>query len=116
MTFFLMASSFWALSRTVLHGGLLGMEADLVGIARLKNAYLIAIIWNVLCMLALQLNVVLALVMWGLMFGVFAFPGEFAQLVHEIRGGAGAEISTVLRRSGWNHRFLLGKARTYAKF
>jgi hypothetical protein len=100
VTFFLMASSFWALSRTVLHGGLLGMEADLVGIARLKNAYLIAIIWNVLCMLALQLNVVLALVMWGLMFGVFAFPGEFAQLVHEIRGGAGAEISTVLRRSG----------------
>jgi hypothetical protein len=38
VTFFLMASSFWALSRTVLHGGLLGMEADLVGIARLKNA------------------------------------------------------------------------------
>ena len=93
VTFFLMASSFWVLSRTVLRCDLLRADGDREGIARLERAYLIAVVWNVLCMIALHFNVSAALVMWTLMFGVFAFPAEFAQLVDERVLGRGRSSS-----------------------
>jgi uncharacterized membrane protein len=81
VTFFLMATSFWALCLTVLRGRLYRDESASVTLLRLKRAYLVAVGWNVLCMIALQVNVFIALPMWVAMFGVFAFPVEFALLL-----------------------------------
>jgi uncharacterized membrane protein len=89
VTFLLMAFSFWALSRTVLRHGLLREGADTEGLAKLVRAYFVAVLWNVLCLLALRVNLFIALPMWGLMFGVFAFPGEFADLLHGKRPARG---------------------------
>ena len=91
-----MASSFWALTRTVLRHNLLADDGDRPAMLRLRLAYRIAVVWNVLCLLALQISIPLALLMWGLMFGVFAFPGEFSQLVHDLfskgPGGSGRRV------------------------
>jgi len=83
VTFFLMAASFWALSFTALRDSLTRNENDRVTLTYLKRAYLIAIAWNILCMLALQINLLVALPMWVAMFWVFAFPIEFARFLHK---------------------------------
>ena len=82
VTFFLMAASFWALSFTALRDSLARNENARVTLTHLKRAYLIAVAWNVFCMLALQMNLFVALPMWVAMFWVFAFPLEFAHFLH----------------------------------
>lgn len=82
VTFLLMATSYWALSRTVVRGGLARDESARTMLQKLNTAYAIAIAWNVLCLLVLQVNVLMALPMWAVMFWGFAFPAEFADLVH----------------------------------
>lgn len=86
VTFLLMATSFWALTAAALRRDLLRPSADRATLTELKHAYLVAIGWNLLCLLALQINFFLALPMWAVMFAVFAvfaFPGEFAHHMHE---------------------------------
>ena len=70
-------------SDLVLRHNLLAPDADRPAVERLKNAYLIAVFWNVLCIAALNWNVLLAAVMWTMMFGLFAFPNECSQLLHD---------------------------------
>ena len=82
VTFLVIATSFWALTGAVLRGGLMRHENDRAPLVKLNHAYLIAIGWNVLCLLALELNLLLALPMWAVMFWVFAFPAEFAHFIH----------------------------------
>ena len=84
VTFLLIATSFWAVSRTVLRRGLLRTDGDREMLDRLRRAYLVAIAWNVLCLLALSLSLFVALPMWAVMFAVFAFPGEFANRLHDL--------------------------------
>ncbi|MFM7232645.1 MAG: TMEM175 family protein [bacterium] len=87
VTFMLMAASFWALSRTVLRRGLADDEGARGALAKLNRAYLIAMVWTVLCLLVLRFNLFAALAMWAAMFYVFAFPAEFAGFVHARFGG-----------------------------
>lgn len=78
VTFLLIATSFWALSRTVRRRDLLRSTGDHAMLRKLERAYLVAIGWNLCCLMALTVSVLAAVPMWTLMFGVFAFPGEFA--------------------------------------
>ena len=80
MTFFLMAFSFWGLWRYVARRGLTDRAIDpdrYEGVARI---YGIAVFWTIACLAVAFLSVYPALVMWSLMFAVFAFPAEFAGL------------------------------------
>lgn len=82
ITFLCIATSFWALSRAVTRSGLAQDAESHLRLLKLQRAYGLAIGWNVLCLLALRVNLLLALPMWVVMFGVFAFPVRFADLVH----------------------------------
>lgn len=82
VTFLLMATSFWALSRAVTSSGLSRNALSHLRLLKLQRAYGVAVAWNVLCLLALRVNLQLAVPMWVVMFGVFAFPVRFAELVH----------------------------------
>ena len=82
ITFLLIATSFWALSRAVTRSGLARGAESHMRLLKLQRAYRIAIGWNALCLLALRADLGVALPMWVLMFGVFAFPDRFAELVH----------------------------------
>ncbi len=88
VTFLLIASSFWALSASAVRRGFIRLESDRMAVVHLNRVYLIAIGWNVLCLLALQVSFFMALPMWTVMFMVFAFPGEFARYVHRKVGAA----------------------------
>ena len=82
VTFFLMAFSFWILSRTVRSRSLLADDGDRAALGKLVHTYFIAVIWTVASLAVLQVSLYAAGVMWALMFLVFAFPVEFAYQAH----------------------------------
>jgi uncharacterized membrane protein len=79
-TFFLMAFSFWGLWHYVSHRGLTDRSIDpdrYDGVARI---YGLAVAWTITCLAVAFVSVYVALVMWSIMFAVFAFPAEFAAI------------------------------------
>lgn len=89
VTFMLMATSFWALGSSIVRRGLTDREEARTGLVKLNRAYLIAVVWTVLCLGVLQVSLLGAVAMWAAMFYVFAFPAEFAQFVHARLAGKG---------------------------
>jgi uncharacterized membrane protein len=78
ITFLLMALSFWGLWRYVSRRGLTDRTIDpdrYDGVARI---YGLAVLWTIACLAVAAVSVYPALVMWSVMFAVFAFPAEFA--------------------------------------
>ena len=81
ITFFLMAASFFVISWYVIRwavGSGAGGDALLHAV---RDSYGLATAWTAVCLLVAWLSVYPALVMWALMFGVFAFPRESSLFV-----------------------------------
>lgn len=81
VTFFLMAASFlvitsYALGRHLAHGG-----PDVAILRSLRFSYGLASLWTIACLIVAWFAMYPALVMWALMFAVFAFPRESSAFV-----------------------------------
>ena len=76
-----MAASFWLLSSYVLSRGLHHAGPDTAILRSLRACYLLSTLWTALCLVVAWFSVYPALVMWVLMFAVFAFPRESAAVV-----------------------------------
>ena len=77
--FWLIATSFWQLWRYVSTRGLADTSIDPVRAVGMGRNYMLSSLWTVLCLVVASLSVYPALVMWAVMFMVFAFPASFAQ-------------------------------------
>lgn len=78
VTFFLMALSFYATSAYIGWRGLANDSPD-PGVDRaLRRCYAIAVVWAALTVAVALVSIAPALVMWALMFALFAFPLQFA--------------------------------------
>lgn len=80
VTYVLMALSFWGLWRHVDRRGLTDRSRDAERYAGVATIYRFAIVWTLLCLAVAAVAVYLALVMWLVMFAIFAFPAEFSVL------------------------------------
>jgi uncharacterized membrane protein len=78
MTFLLMAFSFWGLWRYVSRRGLADRAIDPERYDGIARIYGLAVLWTIACLGVAFVSVYPALVMWSIMFAVFAFPAEFA--------------------------------------
>ncbi|MFM7060463.1 MAG: TMEM175 family protein [Actinomycetes bacterium] len=85
ITFLLMAFSFWGLWRYVSRRGLTDRAVDPERYDGVATIYGLAVLWTVACLAVAAWSVYPALVMWTIMFAVFAFPAEFAGLVQTRR-------------------------------
>lgn len=77
--FWLIATSFWGLWRYVSRRGLADPAVDPVRARGMGFNYGMSSIWTVACLLVASVSVYPALVMWAVMFMVFAFPASFAR-------------------------------------
>ena len=82
VTFFLIALSFFILTSYVARHDLTHSSAEEPHIQALRINYGIAVIWTILCLVVASLSIYPALLMWTLMFVVFAFPRDFGRLTH----------------------------------
>ena len=80
VVFFLIATSFWMLWRYVDRRGLIDVHIDPVKARGIGVGYGLASLWTVCCLLVALVSVIPALVMWTLMFLVFAVPARFSQV------------------------------------
>ena len=78
VTFFLMAASFLVLSSYILGRDLSFPGVDIPFLRGLRTCYALATAWTVLCLAVASFTMYPALIMWALMFLVFAFPRESA--------------------------------------
>jgi len=76
--FFLMASSFFFLWRHVDRRGLADRDLDPAHYDGMERIYGWSVLWTIAAMAVSIVAMYAALVMWMLMFMVFAFPAEFA--------------------------------------
>lgn len=76
--FWLIASSFWLLWSYLDRRGLTDRHADPLEYEGIGFNYRLSVIWTVACLGVATVSVYPALVMWALMFMVFAFPAQFA--------------------------------------
>ena len=83
VTFFLMALSFYATSTYIARRGLADDSPDRGVDRALQRCYAIAVLWAAASIAVSLASLVPALVMWALMFALFAFPLQFA---HAVRG------------------------------
>lgn len=81
VTFFLMAASFLMISAYVLRKRLVHPGPDEAILRSLRASYALATAWTIACLAVASVAMYPALVMWALMFGVFAFPRESATAV-----------------------------------
>lgn len=81
MTFLLMATSFLVISAYALGRGLVHGGADLAILRSLRLSYGLATVWTIACLVVAWFAMYPALVMWALMFAVFAFPRESSDFV-----------------------------------
>jgi uncharacterized membrane protein len=88
--FWSIATSFAVLWRYVTSRGLADVSVDPVRAAGMGVNYTLSSCWTVLCLVVASVSVNPALVMWAVMFAVFAFPTAFAkftgQRVHARKG------------------------------
>lgn len=77
--FWLIATSFWGLWRYVVRRGLADPGIDPVRARGMGVNYGLSSAWTVLCLIVASVSVVPALVMWAMMFVVFAVPSSFAR-------------------------------------
>ncbi|MEY4339868.1 MAG: hypothetical protein RLZ14_1718 [Actinomycetota bacterium] len=77
--FWLIATSFWMLWRYVTTRGLADVNVDPVRARGMGVNYMLSSVWTVLCLVVASMSVFPALVMWALMFIVFASPNSFAR-------------------------------------
>ncbi len=75
--FFLIATSFWATGAFISRRGLLAESADAGLHAGLTRCYAYSVLWTATAIVVCQFSVLLAVVMWALMFALFAFPLQF---------------------------------------
>ena len=78
-TFWLIATSFWVLTQYVQRRGLVNDSGLHVQFAALRINYGYSVAWTIACLFVASINVYPALLMWAIMFVVFAFPEEFAR-------------------------------------
>ncbi|MFL5761929.1 MAG: TMEM175 family protein [Thermomicrobiales bacterium] len=83
VTYFLLASSFWLMTRVIEARGLLAPGANAVDFRRINHIYGVAMVWTTAALGVVLVNVWAACLMWGIMFAVFGFPNEFAALLHQ---------------------------------
>lgn len=81
VTFFLMAASFLGVTAYVMRKGLVHPGPDATILHSLRASYALATAWTIVCLTVAAYAVYPALVMWALMFVVFAFPRESAAAV-----------------------------------
>lgn len=81
--FWLIATSFWMLWRYVTARGLADVAVDPVRARGMGLNYMLSSVWTVLCLAVASVSVFPALLMWGLMFVVFASPASFARFTGE---------------------------------
>ena len=77
VAFLLMALSFWATGTFITRRSLLAQHADTGLHAGLTRCYAYSVTWTAAAILVCQVNVILAVAMWSLMFALFAFPLQF---------------------------------------
>lgn len=82
ITFWLMATSFWGLWRYVDRKGLTDLALDPERYAGMGTIYGYAVAWTLLCLVVAALSVYGAVLMWAVMFAVFAFPAEFSHFIY----------------------------------
>ena len=85
VTYWLMATSFWGMWRYVHRRGLTDPSRDPERYDGVGKIYRFSIVWTSLCLVVAALSVYPAIVMWGVMFAVFAFPAEFAHFADRRR-------------------------------
>jgi uncharacterized membrane protein len=78
--FFFIATSFWMLWRYVARRGLIDEPIDPIAARGIGMGYGLASLWTVCSLLVALVSVVPALVMWTVMFMVFAFPATFSKV------------------------------------
>ena len=77
--FWLIATSFWLLWRYVDRRHLTDRSAEPIEYTGMGFNYGLSSIWTIACLIVASISVYPALVMWALMFMVFAFPARFAR-------------------------------------
>ena len=80
-TYFLMALSFYSLWSFIDRHGLSDPTIDPDRYVGMGRIYLFAIAWTALCLVCVTFSPLLAIIMWTLMFVVFAFPAEFSHVL-----------------------------------
>jgi len=85
VTFLLMASSYWVLWTYVHRRGFTDREADSQRYDGMGRIYQWAIVWTVIARIVAHFSVWIAIMMWTVMFIVFAFPVEFSRRAASIR-------------------------------
>lgn len=81
--FWLITGSFYVLWRYVVGRGLVDPLVDPLRFGGVSRMYLFANLWTLLCLIAALTVVIVALVMWALMFLVYAAPSWFARFAVE---------------------------------
>jgi len=79
LLFWLIASSFWGLWRYVVGRGLADPTIDPVRARGMGFNYGCSAVWTIACLVVAAVSVIPALVMWAVMFVVFAVPASFAR-------------------------------------
>ena len=95
--FWLIASSFAVLWRYVTSRDLAEVSLDPVRAVGMGANYTLSSFWTVLCLVVASVSVDPALLMWAVMFVVFAFPASFAKFTGErvrARSGTAAESAS----------------------
>ncbi len=77
--FWLIATSFWLLWRYIDRHDLTDRSVEPIEYLGMGFNYGLSSIWTIACLIVAFISVYPALVMWALMFMVFAFPAEFAR-------------------------------------
>lgn len=77
--FWLIASSFWVMWRYVTSRGLADTSIDPIRALGMGRNYMLSSCWTLLCLVVASISIYPALLMWALMFIVFAAPASFAQ-------------------------------------
>ena len=83
--FFCIATSFWGLWRYAQRRGLADPAANEVLRRGMGFNYGLSSVWTIACLAVAAFSVIPALVMWALMFMVFAFPTSFAEFTGQRR-------------------------------
>lgn len=78
--FWLIATSFWWLWRYIDRHRLTDRSVDPVEYRGMGRNYGLSSLWTIACLIIAVISVYPALLMWAVMFLVFAFPARFAQV------------------------------------
>ena len=96
--FWLIGTSFWWLWTYVDRHRLTERSADPIEYRGIGFNYRLSAIWTVACLVVATLSVYPALIMWAVMFVVFAFPAQFARATGRRRAAPSTGSSDLTSR------------------